>query len=162
MNMRATYYFFLVPLLLLSAHGAEPDYQRALEENLKVYPPGDYNDRPVRRFHNPVAEEVREKSKVEGAITTELLREVEMPDKDITALFSEAGSYSAQGRFALAAKRYKQCLLLEPDNLKAKANLYDITVIRCLYEAESPMQEINRKYEELKKKVSEDIVEPEK
>ncbi len=160
MNMRATYCFLLASLLLLSAYGAEPDYQRALEENLKVYPPGDYNERPLRRFHNPVVVEERRQSKAEGAITAELLRPVEMPDKDMPTLFSEAGLYFGQGRFDLAVKRYKQCLLLEPENLKAKANLYDITMIRCLWEAES--SQFQKKYEELKKRVTEDIVPEEK
>ena len=144
--------------MCLSTFAAEPDYQAALEENLKLYPPGDYNEPPVRRFAvNPIDKAIRITAK---EVVKWVLQPVEMPDKDIVTLFSEAGSYFTAGRFDLAAKRYQQVLLLDSENVKAKAHLYDLTVISCLTQTGTPQREINQHYEALKKRVAADIVVP--
>jgi len=142
----------------VSAYAIDPVYQEAIDAAVKEYPPGDYNSIPVRRFStNLTPEQILNKSKSMETIEFDLLRPVEMPDKDIRTLFSEAALYFTEGRFDLAEKRYKQSLLLEPDNTKAKANLFDIMIIRCLYQTGAQQAIINEKYNELKKGVAKDI-----
>lgn len=149
--------FLLVLLLpILSRAADDPAYQAALEENLKVYPPGDYAERPVRRFvGNPPNADSRLTAE---RVVEMVLRPVEVPEKDVSTLFSEAARYFTEGRVDLAEVRYKQVLLLEPENGKAKANLYDLMVISCLNQTGTPRREINKHHDALKAKVAGDIL----
>ncbi len=158
--MRALYLFFSVSLVVLSANAMDPAYQKALDESVKQFPPGDYNSPVVvKRFiADPESVGILRKANSDGAIERELLQPVEMPEKDTKTLFSEAATYFARGRYDLATKRYKQALLLDSDNINAKANLYDITVIWTMYENGSQQSLINEKYNALKKRVSKDIL----
>ena len=145
----------IVGILLLTSAiicAQEPDYEAGLQRAMKLYPPGDYNERPVRRFE---ATTVIEKVKVEP--TFDLLELVEISDKDIKTLLSEAASYFTSGRWDLSAKRYRQLLLSDPENIKAKANLYDILVLRAMYSDDSPSNDAAKKHHEMCERFSKDI-----
>ena len=165
-TMRVMLCLVLWPVFLLSARGAEdevtvspprakddPRYQKALAEELRLNPPGDYAERPVRQFagsprHMVTAEQVVEM----------VLAPVERPNTDVPTLFAEAAKLHREGRTDLATVRYKQVLLIEPENIKAKANLYDIITIWCLSQAGSLQREINKYHEALTKRTEADLI----
>ena len=148
----------MIAFIGLSAHAMDPAYQKALDEAVKQCPPGDYNSPVLRRFTpDPLSVQSFRKSNSEGAIEKELLQPVEMPDKEIKTLFSEAAMYFTKGRYNLATKRYKQALLLDPENINAKAYLYDITVIRSMHLNGSDQSLLNKEYNALKERISKDF-----
>lgn len=166
--MRSTFCLFLIPLMMLSAWAenenasptraeADPAYQAALDANLKIHPPGDYHERPVRQF---VGNATNERRITAEQVVEIVMRPVEKPDKDVKTLFSEAAEFWVEGRIDLAMKRYKEVLSVDPENEKAKAVLYDYVVILCMDHAGTSQHEINSRYEALKKKVAGDIIAP--
>jgi len=151
--MRAihTVLLFALPTAILSA--ADSLYEVEFQRAIRLYPPGDYSGVPVKRF-SPITTFVKQTPPP----TIDLLEPVEATDKDIKTLFSEAAGFFTIGRFDLAAKRYKQTLLLDPDNKDAKAHLYDIMLIRALWDDESHRSEANRRHTEISKQLSKDIL----
>jgi len=135
-------------ILLAGDSPYEIEFQRAI----KLYPPGDYNSVPVMRF-SPITTIVKQYTPP----TFDLLAPVETSDKDIKTLFTEAARYFTTGRWDLAEKRYKQTLLLDPDNIDAKAHLYDMLILRSLWSDESRRSEAGKKHSEISKTLSKDI-----
>jgi len=154
--MRAIYTlcFSIVSCAIL--HAADPAYEIELQRAMRLYPPGDYNAAPATRF-SPIT--TFEKVVVSPAF--DLLEPVEPSDKDIKTLFSEAASCFTAGRWDLATKRYKQSLLLDPENRDAKACLYDILLLRSLYGDESRRSEAVKRQTEINKRLLKDINPPE-
>jgi len=164
--MRAILTLFAMTLLLHSVYAVEtvdPAYQDALDKALQVNPPGDYNGPNVRSLSlfTPLPK-INHASKPLSVIDLYLIKPVDPSDKDIKILFSDAASYFLQGRWDLAIKLYKQSLLLEPENIEAKAYLLDIMILQCMYESEEQQATINRKYDKLKERLSKDILPKEK
>lgn len=139
---------------LLSAAADDRAYQKALEGVLKEYPPGDYNERPVRRFSANRSAHTDDR---QFSLEHQLLEPVDRSDKDIQTLFSEAASFFLDGRWDLALKRYKQSVLLDPENSEAKARALDLLILMCMYQAES-WEEAAVKRKEFEMRVSKDIV----
>jgi hypothetical protein len=141
--------------LLLSAcavlHAADIDYDAELQRAMKLYPPGDYGEIPVRRFFPTT-----EVSKISPRI--DLFSPVEASNKDAKTLSSEAADFFISGRWDLAVKRYKQLLLIEPGNTAAKAHLYDIAQLAELYGDPARRGEAAKKYEAMCEEVSKGIV----
>ena len=144
MSAIQTFLLFALSGPILSA--ADSPYEVEFQRAIRLYPPGDYNGVPVTRF-SPITTFVKQSP----LPTIDLLEPVEPTDKDIKALFSEAASYFTIGRFDLAAKRYKQILLLDLENKDAKAHLYDILLIRSLWDDESHRSEANKRHSEISK-----------
>ena len=153
--MRTIHAFFLLALSSAILPAAYSPYEVEFQRAIRLYPPGDYNGVPVRRF-SPVTTYVKQSP----SPTIDLLEPVEPTDKDIKTLFSEAASFFTVGRLDLAAKRYKQTLLLEPENRDAKAHLYDILIIRSLWDDESHRSEASKRKSEISKQISKDILLP--
>ena len=153
--MRTFHAFFLLALSSAILPAAYSPYEVEFQRAIRLYPPGDYNGVPVRRF-SPVTTYVKQSP----SPTIDLLEPVEPTDKDIKTLFSEAASFFTVGRLDLAAKRYKQTLLLEPENRDAKAHLYDILLIRSLWEDESHRSEASKRHSEISKQIFKDILLP--
>ena len=86
------------------------------------------------------------------------MKRVDAANLPLEQLFSEAASYFSTGRWDLAMKRYKQCLVVDPSNREAKANLYDIFTLQCLSPDGKDSQEFFLKATELKKRLSKDII----
>ncbi|MEI6703103.1 MAG: hypothetical protein WCL71_06145 [Deltaproteobacteria bacterium] len=153
--MRAIHTFLLFAFSGAILPAADSPYEVEFQRAIRLYPPGDYNGVPVTRF-SPSTTFVKQSP----LPTIDLLEPVEPADKDIKTLFSEAASFFTIGRFDLAAKRYKQTLLLDPENKDAKAHLYDILLIRSLWDDESHRSEANKKHSEISKQISKDILLP--
>ena len=153
--MRTIHAFFLLALSSAILPAADSPYEVEFQRAIRLYPPGDYNGVPVRRF-SPITTFVKQSP----LPTIDLLEPVEPTDKDIKTLFSEAASFFTVGRLDLAAKRYKQTLLLEPENRDAKAHLYDILLIRSLWEDESHRSEASKRHSEISKQIFKDILLP--
>ena len=153
--MRTFHAFFLLALSSAILPAADSPYEVEFQRAIRLYPPGDYNGVPVRRF-SPITTFVKQSP----LPTIDLLEPVEPTDKDIKTLFSEAASFFTVGRLDLAAKRYKQTLLLEPENRDAKAHLYDILLIRSLWEDESHRSEASKRHSEISKQIFKDILLP--
>ena len=153
--MRAIQTFLLFALSDAILPAADLPYEVEFQRAIRLYPPGDYNGVPVRRF-SPITTFVKQSP----LPTIDLLEPVEPTDKDIKTLFSEAASFFTVGRLDLAAKRYKQTLLLEPENRDAKAHLYDILLIRSLWEDESHRSEASKRHSEISKQIFKDILLP--
>ena len=151
--MRTFHAFFLLALSSAILPAADSPYEVEFQRAIRLYPPGDYNGVPVRRF-SPVTTYVKQSP----SPTIDLLEPIEPTDKDIKTLFSEAASFFTIGRFDLAAKRYKQTLLLDPENKDAKAHLYDILIIRSLWDDESHRSEASKRKSEISKQISKDIL----
>ncbi len=160
----------LWPVLLLSATAAEdepsvaaprakddPEYQRALAEELRLNPPGDLSERPMRRFviHPP---QRNDRPITAERVVEMVLRPVEKPDTDVATLLSEGAELLAAGRLDLAERCYKEVLMIDPENLKAKAVLYDYTVMRCLDQTGVPWPEIEPHFKALQKRTAGDII----
>ncbi|MFZ4780156.1 MAG: hypothetical protein ACOYM3_32775 [Terrimicrobiaceae bacterium] len=164
--MRSILTLFALPLLLFSTYAVEtvdPAYQDALDKALQVNPPGDYNGPNVRHF--PLFTPSPKSNRVSQPLSVMdlyLLKPVDPSDKDIKILFSEAASYFVQGRWDLAIKRYKQSLLQYPENMEAKASLFDILTLQCMYESNAEQGAINKIYDKLKARLSNDIIPEEK
>ena len=121
--MRNLFYPLLVSVTLQVGYTQDDAaYQRALERAMRDYPPGDYEGPVVKRFYSVSAIE----SSAKWTLEQELLSPVEVPKRDIGILSSEAARYFSEGRWDLAIKRNKQILLVDPENVAAKASLYDI------------------------------------
>ena len=122
-NMRNLFYLLLVNVTLQVAYTQDDAaYQRVIERAMRDYPPGDYNGHVARRFYSVSAIE----SSAKWTLEQELLSPVEVPKREIGILSSEATNYFSEGRWDLAIKRNKQILLVDPENVAAKASLYDI------------------------------------
>ena len=145
--------FFAISCAILSA--ADSLYEAEFQRAIKLYPPGDYDTVPPARV-SPITTIVKPTS----VSTFSLVEPVEPPDKDIKVLFSEAAGYFTTGRFDLAAKRYKQTLLLDPENKDAKAHLYDILFLQSLWADESRRAEASKIHSEMSEQISKDIVPP--
>lgn len=143
-------------LLFLSGctflHAAEPDYDAELLRVMKVYPPGDYQQRPIQRLVPVISVE-----KPVAPPTHSLLEPVERSNKSIEMLSSEAAQLFTTGRVDLAMKRYKQILLLDPENKDAKSRLYDIVVIRTMWQDDVHRSEASKKESEISEQLSKEI-----
>lgn len=144
-------------MLLLSAilHAEEPNYDAELQRAMKLYPPGDYNGIPVRQFSPTTGIE-----QVGVVPMFDLITPVEPSDKDRGTLLSEAAEYFTSGRWDLSVKRYKQLLLIDAENRDAKANLYDIMLLRAMH-SDGLLKEAAEKHREMRDRLSKDIF-PEK
>ncbi len=131
----------------------EPNYDAELQRAMRLYPPGDYGQTPVRRFFPTM---VIEKAKV--APSFDLLEPVAPSNKHNRTLFSEAADYFLSGRWGLSAKRYKQILLTDPENVNAKANLYDIILLRAIYSDDSRHHEAAATHRAMRERLSGDIL----
>jgi len=145
----------IIILLFVSAlsYAEEPDYNAELQRAMKLYPPGDYNGTPVRRFSLTTVIE-----KVSVVPTFDLLEPVEPSDKDSGTLISEAAEYFTSGRWDLSMKRYRQLLLTDPDNKDAKANLFDILLLRLMYSDDAYLKEAAKRHREMRERLMKDIV----
>jgi len=153
--MRSFYTFSLIALSSTILSAVDPLYEAEFQRAIRLYPPGDYNTVPPARV-SPITTIV----KPTAVSTFNLLEPVEPPDKDIKVLFSEAATYFTIGRFDLAAKRYKQTLLLDPVNRDAKAHLFDILFLQSLWADESRRTEASKIHSEMSEQISKDIVPP--
>ena len=153
--MRTIHAFFLLALSSAILPADDSPYEVEFQRAIRLYPRGDYNGVPVTRF-SPITTFVKQSPPP----TIDLLEPVEPTDKDIKTLFSEAASFFTIGRFDLAAKRYKQALLLDPENKDAKAHLYDILIIRSLWDDESHRSEASKRKSEISNQNSKDILLP--
>lgn len=142
----------LLPLASIVVQAQEINYEAELQRAMKLYPPGDYDGIPVRNFS---ATTVIEKVKV--VPTFDLLEPVEPSDKDNGTLISEAAEYFSSGRWDLSMKRYRQLLLSDPDNKDAKANLYDILLLRSMYSDDAYLKEAATKHREMRERLTKDI-----
>jgi tetratricopeptide (TPR) repeat protein len=151
--MRSIHTFALLALSSTILYAADSPYEIEFQRAIKLYPPGDYNSVPVMHF-SPITTIVKQYKPP----TFDLLAPVETSDTDIKILFTEAARYFATGRWDLAEKRYKQTLLLDPNNNDAKAHLYDILILRSLWSDESRRSEFGKKHSEISKTISKDIL----
>jgi len=142
----------LLPLASIIVQAQEINYDAELQRAMKLYPPGDYDGIPVRQF-SPAT--VIEKVRVVHAF--DLLEPVEPSDKDSGTLTSEAAEYFSSGRWDLSMKRYRQLLLNDPDNKDAKANLYDILLLRSMYSDDAHLKEAATKHREMRERLTKDI-----
>ena len=63
----------------------------------------------------------------------------------------------SSGRWDLAMKRYRQLLLSDPDNKDAKANLYDILLLRSMFSDKAHLKEAATKHREIRERLTKDI-----
>ena len=151
--MRAfhTLLFFALssPFLLAMDSAYEAEYQRTL----KMYPPGDYNAFPVRGFIPVLASDLPN-----VAPTLGLLNPVDYPSKDLKTIFSDAAISFCSGRLDLAMTLYKQALVLDPENKDAKANLYEIVLIRSLCNDENHRSEAVKFHAEASERLFKDVI----
>lgn len=145
----------IILLLFASAISCaeEPNYDAELQRAMKLYPPGDYDGIPVRQFSPTTVIE-----KVRVVPTFDLLEPVEPSDKDSETLISEAAEYFTSGRWDLSMKRYRQLLLTDSENKDAKANLFDILLLRSMYSDDAYLKEAAKKHREMRERLTKDIV----
>lgn len=151
--MTALRLIFLLLLTSAAAQTGEPDYDAELQRAMKLYPPGDYNEAPVRRFSPTTAIET-----LKVPATFDLLQPVSPSGKDIPALGSEAAELFTSGRWDLSVKRYRQLLLADPDNTNAKAHLFDILLLRSLYGDAAHREEAARMHREMRERLAREIL----
>jgi len=151
--MRVFHTLLLYGLSTVFLHAMDPAYEAEFQRTLKIYPPGDYNAIPVRRFVPVLPGDLPKVSPTFG-----LLKPVEPSDKDIKTLFSDAAIHFCSGRLDLAMTLYKQALVLDPDNKDAKANLYDIVFIRSLWDDELHRSEASKWHAEISERLFKDIM----
>jgi hypothetical protein len=142
----------LLPLTSIVIQAQEINYDAELQRAMKLYPPGDYDGIPVRQFSPTTVIE-----KVKVVPTFDLLEPVEPSDKDNGTLISEAAEYFSSGRWDLSMKRYRQLLLSDPHNKDAKANLYDILLLRSMYSDDAHLKEAATKHREMRERLTKDI-----
>jgi hypothetical protein len=153
--MRAYPIFYLTLAIICGCtflNAADPDYDAELQRVMKMYPPGDYDGMPIMRSTAIITVE-----KPVEPPTLGLLEPVERPDKSIESLLSEAAQFFTTDRVDLAMKRYKQILLLDPENKDAKARLYDIVVIRTMWHDEAHRSEASKKESEASEQLFKEI-----
>lgn len=143
----------LLPLASIAVQAQEINYEAELQRAMKLYPPGDYEGMPVRQFSPTTMIE-----RVKVVPTFDLLEPVEPSDKDSGTLISEAAEYFSSGRWDLSMKRYRQLLLSDPDNKDAKANLFDILLLRSMYSDDAYLQKAAKKHREMRERLAKDIV----
>ncbi len=145
-----------LPLFLICGctllHAAEPDYDAELKRAMKLYPPGDYDGMPIMRSAPIITVE-----KPVASPTFKLLKPVERSEKSLESLLSEAPQFFTNGRTDLAMKRYKQVLLIDPENKDAKSRLYDIILIRTLWHDEVHRSEASKIQPEISEQLSKEI-----
>ncbi len=147
--MRTASLAFLL-LCPLAAFAQDAGYQKALEQALKDFPPGDYDSGTIPRPREPMGHEgtrafFKSPQKLEG----EILETAEDSKDSVDSLFKSASEYASNWRYDLALKRYRQILAREPDNEKAKAGLYDFIVLWTLYRMDAPSGKIQRQYQQI-------------
>jgi hypothetical protein len=151
-NMNPLRLALLLPLASIVVQAQEPNYEAELQRAMKLYPPGDYDGIPVRQFSPTTVIE-----KVKVVPTFDLLEPVEPSDKDNGTLNSEAAEYFASGHWDLSMKRYRQLLLSDPDNKDARANLYDIMLLRSMYGDDAHLKEAATKHREMRERLTKNI-----
>ncbi|HEX8371333.1 MAG TPA: hypothetical protein VF585_01015 [Chthoniobacterales bacterium] len=70
---------------------------------------------------------------------------------------SEAAGFFVTGRFDLVIKRYRQLLLIEPEDIQAKANLYDMLHLQALYSDGARPRATSRKHREMEERFEKDV-----
>jgi len=142
--------FTLLLLLPVAAFAQDAGYQKALDQALKDYPPGDYDSRSIPRPRETFGYEgTRAFFKSPQKLEEEILEKKERSPDGVNSLFRSASDYVSSGRYDLALKRYRQILANEPDNDKAKAGLYDFIVPWTLYRTDAPASKIQSQYKQI-------------
>jgi len=152
----------LAPLLLLcpiAAFAQDAGYQKALEQALKDYPPGDYDSVIIRRTPESVPfQSTRDYYKSPQKLEEAILGKTEDSRDSVESLFKAAADFVSRERYDLVLKRYRQILAREPDNEKAKAGLYDFVVLWTLYRTDAPASQIQSQYKRIEETVRRNAV----
>jgi tetratricopeptide (TPR) repeat protein len=147
--MRTTLLAFLL-LTPLAAFAQDAGYQKALDQALKDFPPGDYDSGSIPRPRETFGYEgTRAFFKSPEKLEEEILEKAETSQDSVDSLFTSASDYVSSGRYDLALKRYRQILAKEPQNEKAKAGLYDFVILWTLYRTDAPAGKIHDQYKQI-------------
>ncbi len=134
----------------LAAFAQDAGYQKALDQALKDFPPGDYDSRTVPRPRETFGYEgTRAFFKSPQKLEEEILEKAEDSEESVDSLFKSASDYVSKGRYDLALKRYRQILAKEPNNEKAKAGLYDFIVLWTFYRTDAPAGKLHDQYKQI-------------
>lgn len=137
-------------LLPVAVFAQDAGYQKALDQALKDFPPGDYDSRWIPRPRETLGYEgTRAFFKSPQKLEEEILKKEEASQDSVVVLFKSASDYVSKGRYDLALKRYRQILAKEPDNEKAKAGLYDFIILWTLYRTDAPTGKIHDQYKQI-------------
>lgn len=140
----------LLLLLPVAAFAQDAGYQKALDQALKDFPPGDYDSRWIPQPRETFGYEgTRAFFKSPLKLEEEILEKEEASQDNVVVLFQSASDYVSKGRYDLALKRYRQILAKEPENEKAKAGLYDFIILWTLYRTDAPAGKIHDQYKQI-------------